>query len=284
MKLCAIILNFFNWRDTVTSVKSIIDQSITRIVVLDNSGDEKEVTSLRKALGCYSSVEVMNSNTNLGFAGGMNYVLKKKLPLGFNYFLILNNDIIASENLVENLIEGAKSKSFDISSPIIYYYPQKDRLWSHGYYYNMMTGIVTHNPIAFLPRNCFYLTGCCMLIRREVFENIGLFDETFFMYGEDVEFSYRAVRKGYRIGIVQSVKLYHHVSLTAQNNSPFYEYHITRSHFLLINKFFNTPLKQVISLIIKSITLSMRVLVRTIKYKNKNALSGFIKAFYERLY
>lgn len=281
MKICAVILNYFNWRDTVACINSIIQQPIERIVVLDNSGSESEKIALRKAFEDYPCVDVMKTEINLGFAGGINHVLRRVISCEFDSFLILNNDTIAPEDLVANLIKGSEVESFDIASPLIYNYPQKDRLWSHGYYYNKIMGVVTHNPIAFLPYTCFYLTGCCMLIRREVFETIGLFDESFFMYGEDVEFSYRAVKKGYRIGIVKSAKLYHHVSLSTQNNSPFYEYHITRSHFLLIQKFFNTNLERKLSFIFKVVILGIRAMVRTFRYINLNALLGYKRALFE---
>lgn len=284
MKICAVILNYFNWHDTVVCVNSIINQPVTRIVILDNSASESEENALRNAFKDHPCVDVMKSETNLGFAGGMNHILRQILTLGFDSFLILNNDTIAPADLIENLIKGAYAESFDIASPSIFNYPHKNQLWSEGYYYNKIMGVVTHKPISFLPYTCFYLAGCCMLVRRDVFERIGLFDESFFMYGEDVEFSYRAVQKGYRIGIVKDAKLYHHVSLSTQNNSLFYEYHITRSHFLLIRKFYETKFKRKLSFIFKVIILGLRAIVRTVRYKNLNALSGYKMAFFEALF
>ena len=174
-----IVLEYHNLDMVLASIDNIKKKSSdlkTEIIISSNSN--YSIFNQKKLKKNNPQIIWLFNDTNLGFAGGMNYVLKNMLPLGFDYFLILNNDIIASQNLIKNLVAGAKAKSFDVSSPLIYYYPQKAKLWSHGFYYNKITGIVTINPIPFLPYNCFYLTGCCMLVRREVFEKIGLFDES----------------------------------------------------------------------------------------------------------
>lgn len=284
MKICAIILNYFNWRDTVICVKSIVSQSVDRIVVLDNSGNEDEETALKKALEKYSCVEVTKTEANLGFAGGINYVLRRIISCEFDSFLILNNDTIAPEGLIQALIKGSETDSFDIAAPLIFHYPEKDRLWSRGYYYNKILGLVTRESIALLPHSSFFLSGCCLFVRREVFDTVGLFDESFFMYGEDIEFCCRAAQKGYRIGIVPEAKLYHRVSLSSQNNSLFYEYHMNRSHFLLVQKLFQTNLERKLSLVVKTLVMGIRATVRTCRYRNLNAIMGYKRALSDALF
>jgi GT2 family glycosyltransferase len=107
---------------------------------------------------------------------------------------------------------------------------------------------------------------------------MGLFDKDFFMYGEDMEFCFRAVQNGFNSGIVQDAKIFHKTGSSAVNNSFFYEYHINRSHFLLARKLFLNSYARLISQILKTVLLGMRAVMRTLRYKNLNALKGYLLA------
>ncbi len=278
MKICAIILNYFGYSDTIDCVKTLADQDISKIVLLENSGSDVEKRKLDEAFEHISHVEVTPSKTNLGFSGGVNYILRQMLPRQFDAFLIVNNDILAPPNLIENLIKGMRAESLDLGAPLIYHYPEKHLLWSQGNFYNLISGIVRNSPIHYLPRNLFYLTGCCLFVRKRVFDTVGFFDESFFMYGEDVEFCYRAKNNGFRIGVVKEAQIYHRVNASSQNNSLFYEYHINRGHFLLSRKLSRSNVERVAFLSTKFLVMGIRALVRTIRYRSLNALRGYAAA------
>ncbi len=278
MKICAIILNYFGYSDTIDCVKTLADQDISKIVLLENSGSDVEKRKLDEAFEHISHVEVTPSKTNLGFSGGVNYILRQMLPRQFDAFLIVNNDILTPPNLIENLIKGMRAESLDLGAPLIYHYPEKHLLWSQGNFYNLISGIVRNSPIPCLPRNLFYLTGCCLFVRKRVFDTVGFFDESFFMYGEDVEFCYRAKNNGFRIGVVKEAQIYHRVNASSQNNSLFYEYHINRGHFLLSRKLSRSNVERVAFLSTKFLVMGIRALVRTIRYRNLNALRGYFIA------
>jgi N-acetylglucosaminyl-diphospho-decaprenol L-rhamnosyltransferase len=165
-----------------------------------------------------------------------------------------------------------------LASPVIYHHPEQDKLWSRGNYYNSWTGLLTEKPISLLPGDFFYLPGCCLLIRTRVFEAIGLFDEDFFMYGEDTEFCFRAFQKGFKAGIVPEAKIYHKTGSSAVHNSFFYEQHINRSHFLLGHKLFLNVYARLFVQTLKTILLGMRAIMRTLRYKNLNAFKGYLQA------
>jgi len=168
-----------------------------------------------------------------------------------------------------------------MASPIIYCYPKKHKVWAKGYFYNRFIGLITQRDISFIPGTIFYLTGCCLLVRRQVFQDIGQFDTSFFMYGEDLEFCFRAVQKGFRIGIVEQAIIYHKGNISSQFNSLFYEYHINRCHFLLCKKLFINKSVQKLSFVVKLIFLGIRALYRGHKYKNRNAVLGYRQALCE---
>jgi GT2 family glycosyltransferase len=101
------------------------------------------------------------------------------------------------------------------------------------------------------------------------------------MYGEDIEFCFRAVQRGFRIGIVDKAYIYHKGNASSQFNSLFYEYHINRGHFLLCNKLSKNITEYRLSFVIKTFSLAMRALLRSFKYKNTNAILGYKQAIVE---
>jgi GT2 family glycosyltransferase len=279
MKLCVIILNYFGHDETLACAKGLLGQNIDRIIIVENSGSRQEEDSLSSALGAETKTTVMSTGKNLGFAGGVNFAVRQMLPLGFDAFLLLNNDTVVPVDLIDRLVGGAEKAVIDIASPVVYEYPRKDKLWSAGHYYNIWTGLTAQAKNRFkLPGDFFYLRGCCLLVRCHVFETAGLLDEDFFMYGEEVDFCYRAVKAGYKTGIVPDAKLYHKVAGSSTMNSPFYEYHIVLSHFLLCGKTFSSACASKISLIVKTAVMAVRALKRSICSGNAKAVKAYIKA------
>ena len=160
-------------------------------------------------------------------------------------------------------------------SPIIYCYPETHKIWAKGQYYNRYSGLISPRNIPFLPGNIFYLSGCCILIHRRVFENVGPLDTSFFMYGEDVDFCFRAVHSGFRLGIVDNAHIYHRGNVSSQFNSLFYEQHMNKGHFLLCRNLSKNKTERKLSYIIKIFSLAVRAIFRSFKYKNTNAIYGY---------
>jgi len=196
----------------------------------------------------------------------------------YEAILILNNDTIADANMVNNLCIGMQRFHLDISAPIIYRHHAVNKVWSSGQYYNCYTAFITSRPIRILPRNLFFLTGCCLLVRRNVFASAGLFDESFFMYGEDVDFCQRALIAGCSIGVVPDAVLYHKINASSVPASFFYEYHINLGHFLLSAKTLDTQRAVLTSIIIKYITLFFRAATRSLRFRTGGPLRGYMSA------
>ena len=278
MKLCVIILNYFGCKDTIPCVRSLLSQPIDRICVVENSGDHTELENLHAALSGHAKIEIAPSGQNLGFAGGVNFALRRMLPLGFEAVVILNNDTVPPPDLIEKLVKGAEARALDLASPVIYRYPDQSILWSRGNYYNAWTGTLSTGRISGIPGSIFYLPGCCLLVRSKVFEATGLFDEAFFMYGEDVEFCHRAARSGFRIGIIPEARIYHKTGAASGQNSLFYEFQINRGHLLLARKLFTSKGARLLALCIKTPVLFLRACLRTVRFQNGNALRGYAAA------
>ena len=282
MKICGIILNYFGHEDTIACVQALVAQhELEKIIIVENSVNSSELRILKDIFQNDGQVEILEPSENLGFSGGVNLAANSVLDSDFEAFLLLNNDTLVPPNAVKYLAKGLFDNSLDMVSPNIYCYPEKHKVWAKGYYYNRFIGLITQRNISFMPGTIFYLSGCCVLICRKVFEDIGLLDTSFFMYGEDVEFCFRALQRGFRIGIIEKAYIYHKGNVSSQFNSLFYEYHINRCHFLLCNKLSKNKIEQRLSFLIKIFSLAMRALLRSYKYKNLNAFLGYKQAILE---
>jgi GT2 family glycosyltransferase len=278
VKLCIIILNYFGSADTVACVKALLGQPLDRICIIDNSEGHKEIDALAAAFAGCPKVEIISSGQNRGFAGGVNFGLRRMLPLDFEAFIILNNDTVPPPDLTEKILRGVDAASLDVASPVIYRYPDQHILWSSGNYYNAWTGTLSTGRNPGILGSIFYLPGCCLFVQRRVFESAGLFDEAFFMYGEDVEFCHRAVQGGFRIGIVPDALIYHKTGASSVQNSFFYEYQINRGHLLLARKLFESKGAWLLCLFVKLPVLFLRACLRTVRFKNGNAIRGYAAA------
>jgi len=282
MRICAVILNYFGHEDTITCVRALVNQNdLEKIIIVENSVDSYELSRLKDNFKNDGPVEIMAPKRNLGFSGGVNFALNYLNKSTFDAFLLLNNDTIVPPGSIQRLSKGLSQNNFDMAAPVIYCYPEQHKVCSRGYFYNRFVGLVTQRELSVLPGTQFFLGGCCVLIRRQVFECIGLLDTSFFMYGEDVEFCSRAVQSGFQIGIIDKAHIYHKGTVSSQFNSFFYEYHINRCHFLLCNKLSKNKTEQRLSFVIKIFSLTMRALLRSLKYKNTNAISGYTQAVLE---
>ncbi len=117
-----------------------------------------------------------------------------------------------------------------MAGPKIYYYNEPERIWFAGGKVEYWKGWVSHigirepdNGQYDTPRDVDYLTGCCMLVKREVIERIGKLDESFFIYGEDADWSLRAARAGYRLRFVPSSVIWHKVSASSGGNLSWFK-------------------------------------------------------------
>ena len=206
-------MHYKNVQDTFDCLRSIgkqiFNNDYIEVILVDN--DEKSslndhISELEKLL---KKITILTPTNNLGFAKGINLGLKKALEdKKTDYFLILNNDtVLPGDTLIKLIANDA-----DIVSPVLKFKSAKGEwVYDYGGKINWWTGRTTHvesankpinqstnNPISF---DLDYVSGCCMMVKRKVLETIGLLDERFFFYFEDVDFCLRAGKKGFKIRV-----------------------------------------------------------------------------------
>lgn len=241
--LVAIItLNWNRCADTLAFLESCarLTYPRTQLIVVDNASTDGSVKAITRH---FPQVTHLVNERNLGFAGGMNVGLRHALAQGGDYVFVANNDTILAADMLDHLVCQAQAHAADLATPAIYYAADPDRLWSLGGW--RRRGLLevrqcSDDPRAVIAREPFavdFVTGCGMLARRSCLESIGLFDERFFMYYEDLDFSLRARAAGCRMLAVPTAKMWHKVAVSSGgSDSPNERYHMARSSVQLFRK------------------------------------------------
>ncbi|MFA6524965.1 MAG: glycosyltransferase family 2 protein [Patescibacteria group bacterium] len=221
-KLYIIIVTWNGEQYIYDCLNSVYNQSEADfgVIVVDNGSNDRTREIIKEQ---FKDVILIENGTNLGFAGGNNIGIRKALSLGAEYVALLNQDTEVPNIFVSNCVAYLQANSnIGLASPIVLY-PKDNRIWFAGSRIFRGREILTHpttkigehiNKKMLLDGKtdkytADWLSGCALFIKKEVFSKIGFIDEKFFMYGEDVDFSLRAVRAGYDLGIVSNTKIIH---------------------------------------------------------------------------
>lgn len=215
--LGVVTLNWKRAADTIACIESIKSQAPTdtQYVIVDNGSGSEDCALLAKGLPFATLIALRK---NLGFAAGFNVGIKKAVSSGCDFVLILNNDTIASAGMVQALLKEIAVPGVGVVSPLIYYYSNPTSIWSAGG--NLLPFLATtvdahsRSDVPREPTIRTFLSGCCLLIRREVLLLLGGFDERFFMYYEDLDFFTRLAKTKWIAKIVPDAKLLHKVSMS----------------------------------------------------------------------
>lgn len=224
-----------NWRDaarTMHCVESLLDQDIDHVLVWDNSEDNgASFTELAHLLSGNPKVSIVQSPTNLGFAAGVNRGLDwiiENLPEA-EFALLINNDATMAPGGVEELRNALNAKQEAwLAYPDI----------NHGghvfgdVYYHRYTGLIT---LTRLSGSFPYTSGCCQLFALNRIQR-PLYDEDFFMYGEDIELGWRLSRIPGSTAHVRKTMVHHEGSASSKIGSPFYEQRMVAAHLILAKK------------------------------------------------
>ncbi len=236
-----IVLNWNGLTDTLQCLQSLkrIDYPAYRVVVVDNGSADGSPVFIRKR---FPEVTLMENGENLGFAGGNNIGMRRAFENGADYVLLLNNDTEVAPDFLRLLVATTESDSrIGVAGPIIYYYEEPRIVWSAGGRLDWrgrtwMMGLNELDTGQFGEdyRHVDFVTGCAMLVKVAVLQQVDMLDERFFAYFEEVEWCVRARRSGFMIVNVPNAKVWHKIPLDARENSPLVHYYMTRNRLLFL--------------------------------------------------
>ena len=270
-----IILNFNNHQESIHCVQSVLSSSLkAHILLVDNFSTHSERANVTKKFSNMPRVYLLLPKENLGFAAGVNFALRHAVSEGYTNFLLLNNDAILVDGAGDYLSQAFQKNPGCLIAPTIVW----DKKIFQGSYYHKLFGFICNKPLLTPHAYTYYLTGCALAFDKSVLARIGFFNESFFMYGEDVDFSIRAHKNKIPLILLQEQLVVHTGNHSSRKSSIFYEYHVTRSHFLLSLQIADSTLQKLASLLCKTIIMSLRAVYRTFKYRRLSPLLAFLAA------
>jgi GT2 family glycosyltransferase len=243
-RLSVILVNYHGASDTLECLRSLSESTFRDcdIFVVDNASGDGLVSMIAAE---FSTVIFIQNPKNVGFARGNNIAIQQALDRKADYILLLNNDTLVAPDTLQRLIDRMEGDtSIGIAGPKIYYASPSDHIWYAGGHYNVHSGTASHigigevdSALYDVPCATQYVTGCCLLARRRVYETVGLLDESFFAYLEDVDFCHRARLAGFGIVYEPTARIWHKVSRSSAWDSPVYLYLNCRNRLLMMKKY-----------------------------------------------
>lgn len=260
MTIYSIILDLNNAKDTYLAYKSLVKQELNaninhKIIVVDN-GSRKENQEENKRNFVKENFTILedklaysdncNENflivldTNLGFTGGNNIAINLAITFKAEYVLLFNNDAIAEKDVLQKLITYSNKKA--ITGGAIHDYKNRNNIQTLGTYTFGWKGYSTV-PKELIKQekiSVASVSGACMLLPINILNDIGLFDDNFYLYSEENELSKRALRKGYPSYTISNAKVYHKGSATLGKKSNLKFYYLIRNNLYFHRKHSST--------------------------------------------
>lgn len=214
-KISIIIVNYnvkYFLEQCLLSIKNSVLPFPIEVFVVDNASKDGSIDYLREK---FPDVKYIENDNNIGFSAGNNIAIKQAAG---EYVLLLNPDTVLGENVLKNVAKqmddnpdigacGVKminaKGEFLVESKRGFPTPWASfckifglaRMFPHTKLFDSYNlGYLDKNT----PHNITILSGAFMFMRKSAIDKAGLLDETFFMYGEDIDLSYRIIQAGYR--------------------------------------------------------------------------------------
>jgi hypothetical protein len=242
-KIAIIIVNWKQYELTINCLLSLekLEYKNFKVIIVDNESNFEKVNKIKSG---FTKVEVIESKENLGFASANNIGIKYAIKNKIEYLMLLNNDTEVNKKFLAPLLNSFKNDNLlGAVQPLIMNYNNRAKVWNAGGYLNNFFGFpYTNNKIKNKNLQIDWITGCCIVLKTKVIKKAGLIDEDFFAYYEDVDWSLRIKKLGYKLGVVDSSVIFHHGTKSSNNSnfegnlSPFVHYLNIRNHIYLIKK------------------------------------------------
>ncbi len=245
-KVAVVILNYKVKEEVLECIESVekSDYPDFQIIVVDNNSGDGLEEELEKFKVQSSKFKFVQTGDNLGFTGGNNVGIKKALDLGCEYIFVLNPDTKISQKCISELVSSLESdENIGVVGPKIMFDDHKT-IWYAGGILDLMNVLGTHRGVDEKDLGQYdvveetdFVSGAAMMVRSNMFQKVGLFDNDYFMYFEDVDFCYRVRLNGYRVMYTPLAVVYHKNAQSSGLGSPLQDYFITRNRMLFASKF-----------------------------------------------
>jgi GT2 family glycosyltransferase len=242
---CVVIVNWNGRSDTLACLRSVArSRGVGQVIVVDNDSVDGSVAAISRE---YPETCIVQSGSNIGFAAACNlgarlFVERTELP----YLLLLNNDALLEPSTIERLMAALVGQPLlAAAAPKVYYGPPgNDVLWYAGGHIDWKQGSCSHHGFQTrdtgrydVERDVTFAPAAVLMLKRRAVTTLGLFDERYFMFEEDVDLAIRIAGIGQHIKYVPSAIAWHRVGQsTSRRGDAFTWYHLVRNRLYTMSK------------------------------------------------
>jgi GT2 family glycosyltransferase len=244
-ELAIVIVNYNLKADTIDCINSLLQSGAAkdRILVVDNASSDGSVETFYEIYG--EQLNIIRAPVNRGYPGALNLGIPRAMSLGARWILMMNNDTRVSPEFINELEKAVLlGPQYALIGPLILYFDEPEIIWYLGYRLipGTLIGVGSHRgrrvskslpPL--VPMDLMH--GCAMMVRRDVFETIGFFDDSQTIYGDDADFSLRAKRAGFKAAAATRAVMWHKVSFTMGYQKPRTRYLKMRNTIFFYRKY-----------------------------------------------
>ena len=237
MKKVGVILVNYNGEVYIRDcIDSLLAQTYKNLEILfwDNHSKDASVETVRKM---YPKIHLIESPHNYGFAKANNLAVKRLLQMGVEYVLLLNVDTVADSCLIEYLLEKADNRT--LTTAQIYMDRKGRKIWYAGGELQFNTGKSKHLQLKTKKEEkVSFISGCCMMIHKDIIRKCGLFDEDYYLYYEDTDLCMRWYLHHIKMYYIPKAKLWHKVGGSSGGiRNPLKEYYMVRNRLYFVGKY-----------------------------------------------
>lgn len=292
MKLSVIIVNYnveFFLEQAILSAQTALKKVSGEIIVVDNNSVDGSIEMIKRL---FPEVILIENKVNTGFSKANNQGIE--ISKG-EYVLLLNPDTVVEEDTFEKVINfmdktpdagGLGVKMIDGKGNFL---PESKRgLPTPSVAFHKIFGISALFPkskrfskyhLGYLSNEEIHsveiLSGAFMLMRKETLDKVGLLDETFFMYGEDIDLSYRIIKGGYKNYYFPETKIIHYKGESTKKSSVNYVFVFYNAMIIFAEKHFSQKNAKIFSFFIK-LAIYFRASIAVVNRFIKNIFVPFI--------
>ncbi len=214
--LVVVLLNWNSYEHTANCIRSL--QACTGtpfdIIVVDNGSTDDSGLQIHTE---FPSIIYLPAPSNEGFAGGNNRGFHYAIANGYTYAMMLNNDVFVEPNFITELVNYMDMHlNVGAIQPKIFFNNNRKKLWNGGSYFLGLFGwtyskryMRTEGPLQNEFQEVDWITGCALLTRTSILKELGLLNEQYFIYFEDVDFSFRIRAAGHTLIFHPKSVIYH---------------------------------------------------------------------------
>lgn len=294
MKVGIIIVTYNSQKDIGRLLDSIIiqDYKNLEVYVVDNNSSDKTL-NVTHSYQSKISMQIISSRINQGFARGNNIGIRRAMDEGCDLVFILNPDIQLEERCIDILVNRIKSdESIGIIGPTVLYGNESENIiQSFGVNVNFRTQkkvapYGNEKLSTELPAEIYvdYVLGGAMMIRTDVLRIIGLFEEDYFMYNDELDMAFRVKQSGYKTLSVRDAIVRHYHDFSHRNKTGYniMYYYVIRNRYLYFKKF-RLYFNLVLSLIVEFINIPLKIIWSIRRMRNFKLLKFYYSGLFDGL-